>query len=103
MRQVSSEEAFNTKLYPPMILGSILNPINSSMLAVALIPIAQAFGIPFIKTIWLVSSLYLATSIGQPVIGKLIDIFGPRGLFLFATSLVGVASLIAILHHLFMD
>ena len=49
MRQVSSEEAFNTKLYPPMILGSILNPINSSMLAVALIPIAQAFGIPFIK------------------------------------------------------
>lgn len=96
MRQVSSEETFNTKLYPPMILGSILNPINSSMLAVALIPIAQAFDIPFYQTTWLVSSLYLATSIGQPVIGKLIDIFGPRGLFLFATSLVGVASLIAI-------
>ncbi|WP_232151859.1 MFS transporter [Mammaliicoccus sciuri] len=96
MRQVSSEETFNTKLYPPMILGSILNPINSSMLAVALIPIAQAFDIPFYQTTWLVSSLYLATSIGQPVIGKLIDIFGPRGLFLFATSLVGIASLIAI-------
>ncbi|UXU84113.1 MFS transporter [Mammaliicoccus sciuri] len=96
MRQVSSEETFNTKLYPPMILGSILNPINSSMLAVALIPIAQAFDIPFYQTTWLVSSLYLATSIGQPVIGKLIDIFGPRGLFLFAISLVGVASLIAI-------
>lgn len=96
MNQVPQGGNFNTKLYPPMILGSILNPINSSMLAVALIPIAQAFGVPFYQTTWLVSSLYLATSIGQPVIGKLIDIFGPRGLFLFATSLVGLASLIAI-------
>lgn len=87
---------FNKKLYTPMILGSILNPINSSMLAVALVPIAQAFGVPFYQTAWLVSSLYLATSIGQPVIGKLIDIFGPRGLFLFATSLVGLASIIAL-------
>ncbi|WP_323703001.1 MFS transporter [Mammaliicoccus sp. Dog046] len=96
MADVSRGVDFNKKLYPPMILGSILNPINSSMLAVALVPIAQAFGIPFYQTAWLVSSLYLATSIGQPVIGKLIDIFGPRGLFLFATSLVGLASIIAL-------
>ncbi|MFB9759780.1 MFS transporter [Ectobacillus funiculus] len=48
------------------------------------------------KTAWLVSALYLATAIGQPVVGKLIDIFGPRLLFLIATSLVGISSLIAI-------
>lgn len=96
MSKKAISNTFNKKLYTPMILGSILNPINSSMLAVALVPIAQAFGVPFYQTAWLVSSLYLATSIGQPVIGKLIDIFGPRGLFLFATSLVGLASMIAL-------
>ncbi|ANZ34407.1 MFS transporter [Staphylococcus carnosus] len=96
MTNVSSSDGFNKKLYTPMILGSILNPINSSMLAVALVPIAHAFGVPFYQTAWLVSSLYLATSVGQPVVGKLVDIFGPRSLFLFATSLVGLASLLAI-------
>ena len=78
-----------------MILGSILNPINSSIIAVALIPIGHAFGAPPSQTAWLISALYLATAIGQPVLGKLIDLFGPRWLFLIATSLVGVSSLIA--------
>jgi MFS family permease len=32
---------------------------------------------------------------GQPVVGKLIDLLGPRLLFLIATSLVGLSSLIA--------
>lgn len=78
-----------------MILGSILNPINSSIISVALIPIGQAFGAPPSETAWLISALYLATAIGQPIVGKLIDVFGPRLLFLIATSLVGVSSLIA--------
>lgn len=96
MGNSSNELTFNKKLYPPMILGSILNPINSSMIAIAMIPIAHAFNIPFYQTALLVTSLYLATSIGQPIIGKLIDVFGPKGLFLFATSLVGLASILAI-------
>ena len=78
-----------------MILGSILNPINSSIISVALIPIGQAFGAPPSQTAWLISALYLATAIGQPVVGKLIDLYGPRRLFLIATSLVGISSLIA--------
>lgn len=90
-----SQNHFNQKLMLPMVLGSILNPINSSIMAVALIPIGQAFGVPPSRTAWLVSALYLATAIGQPVVGKLIDLFGPRLLFLIATSLVGIASLIA--------
>lgn len=79
-----------------MILGSILNPINSSIMSVALIPIGQAFHVPPSETAWLVAALYLATAIGQPVVGKLIDLFGPRSLFLTATSLVGISSFIAI-------
>lgn len=87
---------FNQKLILPMVLGSILNPINSSIISVALIPIGQAFGAPPSQTAWLVSALYLATAIGQPVVEKLIDIFGPRLLFLIATSLVGLSGFIAI-------
>ncbi|HET7615442.1 MAG TPA: MFS transporter, partial [Bacillales bacterium] len=91
-----SNNHFNRKLIAPMILGSILNPINSSIISVALIPIGQAFGAPPSKTAWLISALYLATAIGQPVTGKLIDSFGPKRLFLIATSLVGLSSFIAV-------
>lgn len=87
---------FNQKLIAPMILGSILNPINSSIISVALIPIGKAFGVSPSQTAWLISALYVATAIGQPVVGKLIDLYGPRLLFLIATSLVGLSSFIAI-------
>ncbi len=96
MANALSQNSFNQKLIAPMILGSILNPINSSIISVALIPIGQVFGAPPSQTAWLISALYLATAIGQPVVGKLIDVFGPRRLFLMATTLVGLSSLIAI-------
>ncbi|WP_433680145.1 MFS transporter [Nocardia sp. CA-119907] len=82
---------FDRGLIAPMILGSILNPINSSMLAVALVPIGKAFGAPPSRTIWLVSALYLATAVGQPVLGRLVDRYGPRTLYLIGTALVGIA------------
>jgi MFS family permease len=88
---------FDRRLIPPMLLGSILNPINSTIVAVALVPIGIAFGAPPSQTAWLVSALYLATALGQPVVGRLIDIFGPRRLFLFSTSLVGVAGVLGTL------
>jgi MFS family permease len=88
---------FDRRLIPPMLLGSVLNPINSTVIAVALIPIGAAFGAPPAQTAWLVSALYLATALGQPVVGRLIDIFGPRRLFLFSTSLVGVAGVVGTL------
>jgi MFS family permease len=87
-------ESFDRKLLAPMMLGAILNPINSSILAVSLIPIGAAFGAPPSQTAWLIGSLYLATAIGQPVVGRLIDLYGPRRLFLTATVLVGLAGVI---------
>lgn len=80
-----------------MVLGSVLNPINSSMIAVALVPIGIAFGAPPSQTVWLVSALYLATAVGQPVIGRLVDMFGPRRLYLIGTALVGIAGLMGAL------
>jgi MFS family permease len=80
-----------------MVLGSVLNPINSSMIAVALVPIGVAFGAPPAETVWLVTALYLATAVGQPVIGRLVDMYGPRRLYLAGTALVGVAGLLGAL------
>jgi MFS family permease len=94
---VSGVGRFDRRLIAPMIVGSSLNPINSSMLAVALIPIGAAFGVPPSQTAWLVTGLYLATSVGQPVMGRLVDLFGPRPLYLISTSLVGVAGLLGAL------
>ncbi|MER5468538.1 MFS transporter [Streptomyces sp. NPDC002685] len=81
----------------PMVLGSVLNPVNSSMIAVALVPIGHALGAMPAQTAWLVSGLYLATAVGQPVIGRLVDLYGPRRLYLAGTAMVGVAGLLGAL------
>jgi MFS family permease len=96
-RSAQDDDTFNRKLIVPMILGSVLNPVNSSMIAVALIPIGIALGAPPSETAWLVSGLYLATAIGQPVFGRLVDIYGPRRLYLIGTALVGVAGILGAL------
>ena len=88
---------FDRRLIAPMVLGSVLNPINSSMIAVALVPIGIAFGAPPSQTVWLVSALYLATAVGQPVIGRLVDMYGPRRLYLIGTALVGIAGVMGAL------
>lgn len=91
------EDGFDRRLIAPMILGSILNPVNSSIIAVSLIPIGRAFGAPPAQTAWLISALYLATAVGQPVVGRLVDLYGPRKLFLIGTTLTGVAGLLGTL------
>lgn len=96
-RAAGTDDTFNRKLILPMILGSVLNPVNSSMIAVALIPIGIALGAPPSETAWLVSGLYLATAIGQPVVGRLVDLYGPRRLYLIGTALVGIAGILGAL------
>lgn len=83
--------AIDRRLLPPMMLGTVLNPVNSSIIAVSLVPIGAAFGAPPARTAWLISALYLATAIGQPVVGRLVDLYGPRRLFLTGMVLTGVA------------
>ncbi|MFF7154161.1 MFS transporter [Streptomyces sp. NPDC008139] len=80
-----------------MMIGSILNPINSSIIAVALAPIGAALGADAAQTAWLISALYLATSIGQPLVGRLVDMYGPKRLFLAGAALTGVAGVIGTL------
>jgi len=97
MTRVPSSGRFDRRLVAPMVLGSVLNPVNSSMLAVALVPIGLALDAPPSETIWLVSALYLATAVGQPVVGRLVDLHGPRRLYLAGTALVGLAGILGAL------
>lgn len=88
---------FDRRLLPTMMLGAVLNPVNSSILSVSLVPIGVAFGAPPAQTAWLVSALYLATAIGQPVVGRLVDLYGPRPLYLTGAGLTGIAGVLGML------
>lgn len=94
---MTTAAGFDRRLIAPMVLGSVLNPVNSSILAVALVPIGLALGAPAAETAWLVSGLYLATAVGQPVTGRLIDLYGPRRLYLSSSVLVGAGGLVGLL------
>ena len=80
-----------------MMIGAALNPINTSIIAVALTPIGIELGVPTSDIVWLVASLYLATAIGQPLVGRLVDIFGVKTLFLLGSGLVALAGVIGLL------
>jgi MFS family permease len=80
--------AFGWRFVTPMFLGASLNPINSSVIATALVSIALAMHVSVGSTTVLVSTLYLASSIAQPTAGKLSEVFGPRRVFLTGLSLV---------------
>lgn len=87
---------FDRRLVTPMVLGSVLNPVNSSIIAVSLVPIGRAFDATPAETAWLVSGLYLATAVGQPVVGRLVDLLGPRRLYLAGAALVGLAGVLGL-------
>ncbi|GAA4994410.1 MFS transporter [Actinopolymorpha pittospori] len=69
-------------------MGSALNPINSSLIATALAPIALSFHVSVGRTAVLLVSLYLASAIAQPTAGKIAEEFGPRRTFLTGATLV---------------
>ncbi|WP_343244507.1 MFS transporter [Streptomyces sp. SID11385] len=82
---------FAARLTAPLLLGSVLNPLNTTMISTALVAIGHDLGIGAADTAWLISVLYLASAVAQPVLGKLADVIGPRRVFL-AGLLVVVAS-----------
>lgn len=76
-------------------LGTLLNPLNSSMIAVSLLRLGAAFHVTIVTAIWLVSSFYLAAAVGQPLMGRLADLIGPRRIFCLGLVLVGITGLLS--------
>jgi MFS family permease len=79
---------FSWRFTTPLFIGSALNPINSSMIATALVPIATGLHVSIGQTASLVTALYLASAIAQPTAGKVAEVFGARRVFLVGIVLV---------------
>lgn len=88
-RQTGSQEV---RLVVAVALATMLAPLNSTMIAVALPPIADRFqagaSVP-----WLVTGYLIAMASLQPVAGKLGDRFGRRPLMLAGLAYFALASL----------
>lgn len=78
-------------------MGSLLNPLNTTMISTALVSIGHSFGIGAAGTAWLISVLYLASAVAQPVLGKLADTLGPRRVFLAGLVVVVASGLVGTL------
>ena len=90
---------FAWRFVSPLYLGSALNPINSSLIATALVPIALSLHVRVGKTSILVASLYLACAIAQPTAGKLSEELGPRRVFLSGIVVVIIGGVIGGVGH----
>ncbi len=76
-------------------LGILLNPLNSSMVSVAIPRLQNVFQLDFTVVSWIIFSFYIASSIAQPIMGKASDLFGRRRIFLTGLVVAFVASLLA--------
>lgn len=76
-------------------LGILLNPLNSSMVSVAIPRLQNVFQLDFTVVSWIIFSFYIASAIAQPVMGKASDLFGRRKIFLTGLIVAFVASLLA--------
>ncbi|MCK7624732.1 MFS transporter [Streptomyces sp. RS10V-4] len=91
------ERGFGARLMTPLLLGSLLNPVNSTMIATALVAIGADFRVGAADTAWLISAMYLASAVGQPSLGRVADRFGPRRVFAAGAVLVCAAGLVGAL------
>jgi EmrB/QacA subfamily drug resistance transporter len=76
-------------------LGVLLNPLNSSMIAVALARLQHVYELDYTVVSWIIFSFYIASAIAQPVMGKASDLFGRRTIFLAGLVIAFVASALA--------
>ena len=101
MTGAAREPARRGSLLSPLLLGiaggTILVPLNSTMLAVALPGVMDEFGLGASSVATLVSLYLGAVAIALPVGGALGDRFGPRRTFLGGVLAFGLASLLAAL------
>ena len=73
--------------------GAMLNPLNSSMIALAIPSIQKDFDLSYLTVSWLITSFYLASAVTQPVAGKLGDLIGRRKMFLGGLLLVAISAI----------
>ncbi|MET1054726.1 MAG: MFS transporter [Pedobacter sp.] len=96
MSATLKKEPFPYRFMLPIVLGTMMNPLNSTMLATALIPLCNSFQISVGSGAILVTSLYVTSTIAQPLMGRLADIFSAKKINTLGFILVLIAALIGI-------
>jgi len=76
-------------------LGAILNPLNTTMITVALPAIQSDFGLSSKDISWLISSYFIISAIFLPLLGKFSDFYGRKKIFITGLILVGISSFLA--------
>jgi MFS family permease len=87
----SAKGSFGFRFMAPLCLGSMLNPVNSTMISTALVAIARDFQATVAETGLLIGGLYITSAIAQPTMGRLADRLGARRVFLAGLYLVALA------------
>ncbi|ADP34015.1 MFS transporter [Bacillus atrophaeus] len=76
-----------------LLLGAILVPINSTMIAVALSSISNTYDESLASITWVVTVYLIVMAVTQPIAGKLGDMYGNKTMYLWGVGLFLIASL----------
>ncbi|KKO55407.1 MFS transporter [Paenibacillus sp. DMB20] len=76
-------------------LGIMLNPLNSSMISVAIARLQHVYRLDFTDVSWIIFSFYIASAVAHPVMGKASDLFGRRRIFLTGLVVAFASSILA--------
>jgi MFS family permease len=85
-----------TRFIAPLVLGNMLNPLNSTMLATALVSILVSFKQDTGAGVLLIVPLYFTSAIAQPLMGRLCDIFSPYKINLFGFFVILISAFIGV-------
>jgi len=80
----------------PLVLGNMLNPLNSTMLATAVLTIVMAFKQESGAGALLIIPLYFTSAIGQPLMGRLCDVFNPGRINLLGFLLILLSGIVGV-------
>lgn len=76
-----------------LLLGAILVPVNSTMIAVALSSISTYYDQSISNITWVVTIYLIVMAVTQPIAGKLGDIYGYRRMYLTGVTLFLIGSI----------
>lgn len=82
-------------LIAAIAFGIILNPLNTSMITVALPEIKNEFSLTSKDITWLIASYFIVCAIFLPLIGKMSDYYSKKKIFLTGLLLVSISSFVA--------
>lgn len=94
----TDEAPLTTRRFTGLALAALLAPLNSTIIAVALPSIAQAFDSPAaVVTRWLVTAYLVVSIVAQSPAGKMADLWGGSRVLTLGRSLFGAGALLAAL------